>query len=468
MPVQDHYPLTGGEKLLIGVLLRVTDLLVLLGTAYLAALLRGDEFIFNAVVTHVILITVTTTFVMLELQGVYRYPATVDPNLQTAALLKGLALALVLAMLWVLGTQVGLGISRLWGTMWAGFAGFALILVRAFHFRIYHYTTARATTPAHLFVYVQDKAMGADFLARMRAAGIEDQVYGIYCDDEELRPEGATIAGDFAAMMAAGRAGAADKVVYCGPLADRRDKVELFRRLQELPADIMVHSGADLSEARVIDFTRFGGMLLARVVERPFGDAGSLLKIWEDRLLVVPIMLVALPFMALVAIAIKLDSRGPVFFRQERLGLNNEVFKVWKFRTMVVHEENNTVTQATKNDPRITRVGRILRATSMDELPQVFNVFKGEMSLIGPRPLAISHNEEFGKIASGFFIRHKVRPGMTGWAQVNGYRGEITSDQMLIDRLRYDLEYIENWSIFFDIRIFLLTLITGFVNKNAY
>lgn len=468
MPVQDHYPLTGGEKLLIGLLLRLTDLIVLVGTAYLAAFVRGDEFVFTPVVSHIIIITVATTFVMLELQGVYRFPATVDANIQTAALLKGLALATVLVMLWVLGTQIGVGISRLWGGMWGAFAGIGIVLVRALHFRIYQYQIAKAETPAHLMVYVQDKVMAKDLFERMCANGTLDQIYGVYCDDPTVSSEHIKIAGSFADMMAAGRAGAADKVIYCGPLSDRRDNVELFRRMQELPADIMVHSGADLSEARVIDFAHFGGMLMARVVERPFGDAGSLLKVWEDRILVVPILLVTLPFMLLVAIAIKLDSRGPVFFRQERLGLNNEVFKVWKFRTMVVHQEVDKVTQATKNDPRITRVGRILRATSIDELPQLFNVIMGEMSLIGPRPLALSHNEQFGKIASGFFIRHRVRPGMTGWAQVNGYRGEITSDQMLIDRLRYDLEYIENWSLFFDIRIFLLTLITGFVNKNAY
>lgn len=453
---------------MIGVLLRLTDLIVLMATAYIAAVIRLDEVPATILLDHTVMITVVTTMVMLELQGVYRFPTTIDPNLQTGALLKGLALALILSMLWVLGTQAGGGISRLWATMWAGFAAFGIIIVRAVHFRVYAFMTNRTDVPAHMLVYARDAAAAHDFLTRARQNGLLNQIHGIYCDDPTIALEGFDVSGDFEAMMAAGRGGVPDKVVYCGPLTDRRDNIEVFRKLQELPADIMIHPGADMAEARVIDFAHIGGMLLARVVERPFGDAGSYLKIWEDRLLVVPILLVSLPFMVLVALAIKLDSRGPVFFRQERLGLNNEVFKVWKFRTMHVHQEDNKITQATKGDPRVTRVGRWLRASSIDELPQLFNVLMGDMSLIGPRPLAVSHNEQFGKIASGFFIRHRVRPGMTGWAQVNGLRGEITSDQMLIDRLRYDLEYIENWSIMFDIRILLLTLITGFVNKNAY
>ena len=185
----------------------------------------------------------------------------------------------------------------------------------------------------------------------------------------------------------------------------------------------------------------------------------------------VPLLLVALsPVMLLIALAVRLDSAGPVLFRQTRYGFNNEEFTVFKFRTMRIDTANPAAAleQARRNDPRITKVGRFLRRTSLDELPQLLNVLKGEMSLVGPRPHAVAHNEQYSRIIDEYFSRHRVKPGITGWAQINGLRGETDTAEKMRKRVEYDVYYIDHWSLLFDIRILFLTLFVGFINRNAY
>jgi exopolysaccharide biosynthesis polyprenyl glycosylphosphotransferase len=174
------------------------------------------------------------------------------------------------------------------------------------------------------------------------------------------------------------------------------------------------------------------------------------------------------PLLLMVALLIKLDSRGPVFFRQARHGYNNGVIRVFKFRTMTAMEDGEHFTQAVRNDPRVTRVGRMLRRTNIDELPQLFNVLSGEMSLVGPRPHATAQNRAFAGQLSRFFCRHRVKPGITGWAQVNGYRGPTETVEKMRQRLEHDLYYIENWSLLLDIEILVMTLFTRTAYTNAY
>ena len=181
------------------------------------------------------------------------------------------------------------------------------------------------------------------------------------------------------------------------------------------------------------------------------------------------ILVLILPLLVAIATAIKLDSRGPVVFRQKRYGFNNEVFDVYKFRSMYFNRPpEQGVPQAKRNDPRVTRVGKFLRATSLDELPQVFNVLQGVMSLVGPRPHAVAHNEEYAETITGYFARHRVKPGITGWAQVNGWRGETDTHVKMENRVRHDIEYIENWSLFLDLKILFMTAFVVFVQKSAY
>jgi exopolysaccharide biosynthesis polyprenyl glycosylphosphotransferase len=181
-------------------------------------------------------------------------------------------------------------------------------------------------------------------------------------------------------------------------------------------------------------------------------------------------MLLAIaPVMIAVAICIRLDSPGPILFRQKRFGFNNEIFEVYKFRSMYTGESADPdAKQATKCDPRITPVGRFIRQTSLDELPQLLQVLSGTMSLVGPRPHAVPHNDHYGKVIDGYFARHNVKPGITGWAQVNGHRGETDTVDKMNCRVRYDLEYIDRWSLLFDIKIVILTAIRIWFQKTAY
>ncbi|MBX6317134.1 undecaprenyl-phosphate glucose phosphotransferase [Pigmentiphaga sp.] len=187
-----------------------------------------------------------------------------------------------------------------------------------------------------------------------------------------------------------------------------------------------------------------------------------------DRVFSLCAILVFSPLMLVIAILIKLTSPGPVLFKQPRLGVDGKIFNVYKFRTMKVHEEVGTVTQATRNDSRVTRIGAFLRATSLDELPQFFNVLKGDMSVVGPRPHALAHNELYKDVVDRYMMRHRVKPGITGWAQVNGYRGQTETIHKMRARIEFDLYYIQNWSFLMDLRIIAKTALTGWTGRNAY
>ena len=172
--------------------------------------------------------------------------------------------------------------------------------------------------------------------------------------------------------------------------------------------------------------------------------------------------------MLLTALIVKLDSPGPVIFRQRRSGFNGRIFHIFKFRTMSVQEDGAAVVQAGRDDKRVTRFGKWLRRTSIDELPQLVNVLLGNMSVVGPRPHAISHDDEFSKIAENYAYRHHVKPGITGWAQVNGYRGETKTPEQVRRRVELDLYYIDNWSLLLDVKILFMTLIEVAKGENAY
>ncbi|MCW8886176.1 MAG: exopolysaccharide biosynthesis polyprenyl glycosylphosphotransferase, partial [Motiliproteus sp.] len=174
------------------------------------------------------------------------------------------------------------------------------------------------------------------------------------------------------------------------------------------------------------------------------------------------------PLLLVIYLAIRSTSKGPAIFKQRRYGISGEEIKVYKFRSMTVQDDGVEVKQASKGDFRITPIGAFLRRTSLDELPQFFNVLQGRMSIVGPRPHAVAHNEQYRTLIGGYMKRHLVKPGITGWAQVNGWRGETDTLNKMEKRVEYDLYYIENWSLWFDLKIILLTVFKGFVHKNAY
>jgi putative colanic acid biosynthesis UDP-glucose lipid carrier transferase len=221
----------------------------------------------------------------------------------------------------------------------------------------------------------------------------------------------------------------------------------------------------DLMQAR---FDNVGGMPVIAICETPFMGLNSTIKRASDIVLSSLILLLLAPLMLVTAIAVKLSSPGPIIFRQRRYGLYGEEIIVYKFRSMSVMENGTTVTQAQKNDGRVTKVGGFLRRTSLDELPQFVNVLQGRMSIVGPRPHAVAHNEQYRKVIKGYMLRHKVKPGITGWAQVNGLRGETATLDKMEARVQYDLDYLRNWSLWLDLWIVLRTVKVVLTRENAF
>ena len=221
----------------------------------------------------------------------------------------------------------------------------------------------------------------------------------------------------------------------------------------------------DLVQARCVEIN---GIPMLSICDTPFHGMDAVQKRVADIVLSSLALLLCWPAMLMAAIAVKLSSPGPALFKQRRYGLNGEEIVVYKFRSMTVCEDGSVVVQARMEDVRITAVGRFLRRTSLDELPQLFNVLEGRMSFVGPRPHAVAHNEEYRKLISGYMIRHKVRPGMTGWAQVHGLRGETSTVEQMRLRVEYDLDYLRQWSLWFDLKILAKTAVSVIRGRNAY
>lgn len=221
----------------------------------------------------------------------------------------------------------------------------------------------------------------------------------------------------------------------------------------------------DLMQAR---FDNVGGMPVIAICETPFMGFNSTVKRASDIVLAALILLLLAPLMVAVAVAVRVSSPGPVIFRQRRYGLYGEEIIVYKFRSMTVAEDGDKVVQASRNDQRVTRVGAFLRRTSLDEIPQFINVLQGRMSIVGPRPHAVAHNEQYRKLIKGYMLRHKVKPGITGWAQVNGLRGETATLDKMEARIQYDLDYLRNWSLWLDLWIILKTVKVVLTRENAF
>jgi Undecaprenyl-phosphate glucose phosphotransferase len=201
----------------------------------------------------------------------------------------------------------------------------------------------------------------------------------------------------------------------------------------------------------------------------PLSKRDRMAKEIFDRAFAAVALLVVSPVLLILAVAVKISSPGPVFFTQMRSGADGNAFRIYKFRSMRVHvEEHGSLRQANRNDPRTTRIGWFMRRTSLDELPQFFNVLRGEMSVVGPRPHALEHDEHYQSIVSGYIHRYRIKPGITGWAQINGFRGETDRIEKMQSRVEYDLFYLRNWSFALDLRIVLATIFRGFRHSNAY
>jgi putative colanic acid biosynthesis UDP-glucose lipid carrier transferase len=298
-------------------------------------------------------------------------------------------------------------------------------------------------------------------------------VYGFYDDrtGERCHPIPESLgkrAGSLSDVVEAARAGEIDLIYIAFPLRAEPRVNELLRELSDttpsvyLAADFYAY---DLLHAR---WCSLGGIPTVGLHETPFYGVDGWLKRLEDIVLgTLILILIAIPILV-IGICVRLTSSGPALFKQRRYGLNGEVIHILKFRSMTVMEDGSEIKQATEGDTRMTEFGAFLRRTNLDELPQFLNVLKGTMSIVGPRPHAVAHNELYRKKVQGYMLRHKVKPGITGWAQVNGWRGETDTLEKMERRVEHDLDYIRNWSLLWDLQIIFMTVFGAGARRNAY
>jgi putative colanic acid biosynthesis UDP-glucose lipid carrier transferase len=258
-------------------------------------------------------------------------------------------------------------------------------------------------------------------------------------------------------------------VVYIAlPMTQEPRVIQLLDSMLDSTASIYFVPNLFVTNLVQARFDHVGGMPVMAICETPFYGFSSIQKRMSDIVISSIICLFLIPIFIVIALAIKLTSKGPILFKQLRYGVDGKEILVYKFRSMTVCENTSDIKQATRNDVRITKLGRFLRKTSLDELPQFINVLQGRMSIVGPRPHAIAHNELYRTIIKGYMVRHKIKPGITGWAQVNGFRGETDTLDKMEQRIQYDLDYLRNWSLGLDLKIMLRTITVVFGDDNAY
>jgi Undecaprenyl-phosphate glucose phosphotransferase len=364
-------------------------------------------------------------------------------------------------------TSTSIIYSRGWALLWFVLTPLGFIVARAFA----AVRVARWRRMGLLSTRVA--VIGAGELAQAVARQLEDapdqqyRIVGFFAEpggEPLLLPS----KGGIDSLIAAVAANQVDEVLVALPWGGGQSLDALLRRLSSAPVNVRICPDLALLKRPVRRLAPIPALPTFDLFERPLSGWNQVSKRAEDLILAPLLILLALPFLLLIALLIKLDSPGPVLFRQPRFGFNNNEFIVYKFRTMRHGPDEETVPQARRGDRRVTRVGAFLRRTSLDELPQLINVLRGEMSLVGPRPHAVAHNRLFAQAIDDYLGRHRVKPGITGWAQVNGLRGEIRSEEQLRLRVQHDLYYIEKWSLWLDLKILMLTIFVGFVHENAY
>jgi putative colanic acid biosynthesis UDP-glucose lipid carrier transferase len=364
--------------------------------------------------------------------------------------------AIVAALLFMaFAFDVGPAFSRKVILIWFVTTPVALCLAQAVRLRASWFA---AQVPGQRYIIVGVNEVGLELARRLPAKGfsgyfdfrssdrisplLDTDKFGGHCRD----------LADFVRTHGIGR------VYIALPLANVPRLTALIDALRDTTASVYFVPDAfafDLIQGRLAEVN---GMPVLSVCETPFHGTDAVLKRLMDIVLGGCALLLTLPVLLLIAVAVRLSSPGPVLFRQRRYGLNGEEITVYKFRSMTVCEDGADVTQATAKDQRVTAIGRFIRRTSLDELPQLFNVLQGTMSLVGPRPHAVAHNEKYRRLINGYMIRHKVRPGITGLAQIKGLRGETETIEKMAERVRYDLEYLRNWSPWLDLRILFKSL----------
>jgi len=412
---------------------------------------------------------------LMQLLGVYSFRVLGKPSIAlrhsaAAWLITMIAIAGVLHVSGTVPTLRGWWLPLWWG-------GGALLLAIA---RLA--TARRITTWQRAGRLVQRVAVvGAGPIAQrlLRRWGADPEhsleVAGVYDDRRARLPArcmGHRLVGTVDDLVRETRLNGVDRIIVALPLSADRRLSEVMSKLSLLPVDVGLCVDQFGFQLHACAVSHIGGLTFLDAVNRPLRDWSGITKTLEDRILATLILILIAPVLAAIALLVKLDSPGPVLFRQKRYGFNNQLIEVFKFRTMYHHAcDPNAEKLASRNDPRVTRLGAFLRRTSADELPQFINVLRGEMSIVGPRPHALAAKAGgllYQDAVRAYDARHRVKPGITGWAQVNGWRGETETTEQIVKRVEHDLYYIENWSLLLDLRIILRTVTGSFMGGAAY
>ena len=414
--------------------------------------------------------------VVLKSRWAYTIPALSSLAHQLAEL--ALALFVAISGLLIVNIVAGVDIApiRAWAMHWYLFALAACMAERLVLTQLLQ-NWAKAGRMARRTVIVGGGKPTFDLIERLDRTGSSAiQILGIFDDRDKYRsPEQVgryAKLGRFEDLEAFCRDQRVDLLIIALPTVAEERILHILKMLWVLPIDVRIAALGSKLKLRSRAYNYIGDVPFLPVFDKPMSDWSVAIKSIEDRTLAALGLLVLSPLLALIALAVKLHSRGPVFFRQKRYGFNNEPIGVYKFRSMYVDQCDATATKlVTKGDPRVTKVGAFIRKTSLDELPQLINVLKGELSLVGPRPHAMQAKAEgriYDEVVEGYFARHKVKPGITGWAQVNGWRGETDTLEKIEQRVAHDIYYIENWSTWLDLKILVMTPLALVTDKNAY
>ena len=434
--------------------------------------LRGDTPTITSLYVEAVAIVVIFSVNTLHIMRVYVFEDLSRASTQLGRVGTGWTLAILGLIAFAFLSQTSVFYSRRFFISWflLGLGSFFVVRIILWHQLDRWRAAGRfglnvaivgADEPARAFV----RHLSTTSTGRYRVVGVFDDLPGTIGTDVE----GFAVSGTLEDLIAFARTHPIDEIIVVVPWQDSDRLHGIVRTLRVLPINVKMCPNVGGWTLPAQNFQPLAGIPMLTVLERPLSGWSLVLKAFEDRVLSAILLVLLAPVFALIALAIRLNSPGPILFQQRRYGFNNNPIVVYKFRTMAhAPQDDQNVPQATRNDPRVTRVGRFLRRTSLDELPQLLNVFKGEMSLVGPRPHAVAHNERYATIIDGYLSRHRVKPGITGWAQVNGLRGETDTPEKMRARVQHDLFYIDNWSLMFDLKILMLTPFHGFVNRNAY
>ena len=452
--------------------LKSLDWLVLALSCWWAMALAIDTWTFRQPYLVALLVASLCSFLIYPFFSIYRTWRGATKMEEARALFLGwTALFAVLALLGVL-TKTSEIYSRLWFGNWYLLGLVGLVLSRFTMRGFLSFIRANGLNTRRVVI------VGAGELGQRAATTIKTeswtglQVEGFFTDrqPEQLAAfiRSIPILGPLEKCAEYLRKHRVDQVWICLPLAQEQKMRELLASMDDVPVDLRFVPDIFGFQLLNHSITEIAGLPVIDLSSSPMDGIHRIVKGIEDRILAALILLLISPALLAISIAVKMTSPGPVIFKQRRYGINGEEIKVYKFRSMTVQDNGAVVQQAQKGDARITPLGAFLRRTSLDELPQFFNVLQGRMSIVGPRPHAVAHNEEYKGLIGGYMKRHLVKPGITGWAQINGWRGETDTLDKMEKRVEFDLYYIENWSLWFDLKIIFLTVFKGFVHKNAY